>query len=331
MLERVFMRALKGVWMGCGFVAASLALPSLARAQTCANPGPCVVLAPNPGRDLPSGASEGDARALEFDPTGINYSDCIANIDLAFSVEISNPPTGEQLQVWAGPWANSPTSGPCVFSGSRQTDCWPVTSTSITPEATTPVSVRAQDIVNQAAAGTAKYAAANATACKAQATPGVTQLGIYFMFLAADGSVDGTAGVYQLQVDTLGPFAPANVVLTIGDGNGTVSWTPPDDPSGSILGYYVYCQNAGDGGSAAALCGSNAFAPVFTVDASVPTVVDSGPPETLNESGAVDTNAEVLFESGVTTVPVTPAGISEIPSSFLCSPSLVSGNTASSD
>lgn len=315
--------------MGCALVAAWLALPRLAMAQTCANPGPCVLPPANPPRNLPNGTSEGDARAPEFSPTGINYSDCVSNIDLTFSLQISNSPTGEELQVWAGPWGSSPTNGPCVFSSSRQTECWPVLSGSITPEEPiTSISVRAQDVLNQTP--TTTYAAATSAVCQSQASPGATQLGIYFMFLATDGSVDGTAAVYQLPVDTLGPFAPADVTLTVGDGNGTVSWTPPDDPSGSIVGYYVYCQNGGDAGTSTAVCGSTAFAPVFTVDASVATEATDAGAEAAIDEDAANSDAEVVIESGVTTVPVTPAGISEIPTSFLCSP-LLSGSDTSTD
>jgi hypothetical protein len=315
--------------MGCVLVATSLALPRLAWAQTCANPGPCVLPPPNPARDLPSGSSEGDARAPQFSPTGINYSDCVANIDLDFALQISNPPAGEELQVWAGPWGNSPTNGPCVFSNTRQSECWPVVRGQVTPETpTTSVSVRAQDVVNQTASAT--YVAATSSVCKAQATPGATQLGIYFMFLAADGSVDGTAGVYQLPVDTLGPFAPANVTLTIGDGNGTVSWTPPDDATGSIVGYNIYCLNTGDGGSSTGACNGSDFTPLFTVDASLPVATEAGTVATgddASDSTAFESDVFV-FDTGIATVPITPAGISEIPASFQCG--TVSGNTASS-
>jgi hypothetical protein len=162
---------------------------------------------------------------------------------------------------------------------------------------------------------------ATSAACT-QTSPGAIQIGIYFMFLAPDGSVDGTAGVYQIPVDTLGPFAPASVTLTIGDGNGTVSWTPPDDPTGSIVGYYVYCQNDGDAGTGVGACTSSVIKNAFTTTPPV-AVVDAG---TTAIADGSEPDGEIPFDAGAT-VPVTPAGISEIPASFLCSPFLAGSAT----
>jgi hypothetical protein len=315
------MRALKGVWTGCALVAAWLAAPRVAWAQ-CANPGPCIVpsLASRTG-----GTSDADARA-GFTPTGISYSDCIANVELTFSLEIANIPAGDTLQVWAGPYSGPSGSGsadgPCVFDGSRQTECWPVINGPITPEQPTSVTVSAQEAVlylNGPSSPT--YMRATSAACT-QTSPGAIQIGIYFMFLAPDGSVDGTAGVYQIPVDTLGPFAPASVTLTIGDGNGTVSWTPPDDPTGSIVGYYVYCQNDGDAGTGVGACTSSVIKNAFTTTPPV-AVVDAG---TTAIADGSEPDGEIPFDAGAT-VPVTPAGISEIPASFLCSPFLAGSAT----
>ncbi len=325
------MSALKGVLMRCAFVAAWLALPRTAVAQTCSNPGPCVLPPPNPARALPSGASEGDARAPEFSPTGINYSDCVSNLDLTFSLQISNPPTGEPLQVWAGPWGNSPTNGPCVFSSTRQSQCWPVVNGSITAASNTSVSIRAQDVANQMPSAT--YSAGTVAACQAQTSPGPVQLGIYFMFLTATGAVDGTAGVYQLPVGTLGPFAPADVTLSINDGSGTVSWIPPSDST--IAGYYVYCQNDGDAGPNA--CSSPIFDSTynggFAVTVSAPTPVDAGSEPASSDASSLETDGgEIVFDSGVSSVPVTPAGISKIPASFQCNGvGILLGNTMASE
>jgi hypothetical protein len=317
------MRALKGVWMGCALVAAWLAAPRLAWAQ-CADP--CIVptLTARTG-----GTSDQDARAPEFTPTGISYSDCIADVELTFSLQISNIPTGDTLQVWAGPYSGPSGSGsadgPCVFASSRQTECWPVVNGPITPEQPTSVTVSAQEAVlylNGSSSPT--YMRATSAACT-QTSPGAIQIGIYFMFLAPDGSVDGTAGVYQLPVDTLGPFAPASVTLTIGDGNGTLNWTPPDDPTNSIVGYYVYCQNDGDAGTGLGSCSSTTIKNAFTTTPPT-TVIDAGTAPVTSD--ASDLEAGFVFDAGAP-VPVTPAGISEIPASFLCSP-LVAGNAANS-
>jgi hypothetical protein len=319
------MRALKGVWTGCALVAAWLAAPRLAWAQ-CADPGPCIV--PTLTGRTGGGTGDEDARAAGFTPTGISYSDCIANVELTFSLEIANIPTGDTLQVWAGPYSGpsgtGSADGPCVFDSSRQTECWPVINGPLTPEQPTSVTVGAQEAVlylNGPSSPT--YMRATSAACM-QTSPGAIQIGIYFMFIAPDGSVDGTAGVYQLPVDTLGPFAPASVTLTIGDGNGTLSWTPPDDPTNSIVGYYVYCQNDGDAGTGLGSCSSTTIKNAFTTTPPV-AVVDAGT-AAIPDASALD--GEIPFDAGAP-APVTPAGISEIPASFLCSPFLAGSMTNS--
>ena len=328
------MRALKAVGMGYVCLASFVALPRLAWAQTsCSAAGPCILGPADPVRALPGGSVQ-PARTLS--PTGINYADCTSNLDLEFSLPISNSSTTDTLQVWVGPYSGttgsaSATTGssgtaPCIFPTTRAEQCWPALAGSVTPLATTPITVRAQDIVqylDQTPSST--YVMAGASACEAQTIPGPISLGIYFMFLATDGTVDGTASVYQLPVATLGPYAPANVTLTAGDQSGTVSWTPPNDPTDSVEGYYVYCQNDGDAGTGTGSCTSSILESTFEIDASTSTDAATSSDAATLDAGA-DADAEFVAESG-TTVPVTPAGISQISSSFLCAP-LVQGNSA---
>lgn len=322
------MRALKAVWMGWAGVVSLLAMPRLALAQ-CQAAGPCILGPANPVR---TSNPVQPTRPAGFTPTGINYTDCMADLDLAFSLQVTNPSSTDTLQVWAGPYSatgntaststSSTASAPCVFPATRAEQCWPVVSGSVSPTAT--ITVRAQDVVNQVPSNS--YSAATSAACTLQTTPGPISLGIYFMYLAADSSVDGTAGVYQIQTDTLGPYAPADVTLTIGDRSGSLSWTPPGDPTDSVVGYYVYCQNDGDAGVSTGPCNSSVFESTFTVNV---TSTDAGAAaDAAVADAASDADAALVFDSG-TTVPVTPAGVSQIPTSYQCAP-IVSGDTASS-
>jgi hypothetical protein len=346
------------VWKAvcCGFVlaAALLAEPGIAWAS-CDSSQPTYVCITSNTRS-PNGLP---LRLAQFNPGGINYSDCAKDVTLDFALTVEGAASGDDLQIWVGPPTKAHDEA-CLNPAARKTggSCWPLAPfKSIAIGSSVNVSVRAQDIAanldNSSPPSSYTKATSVVEACqKGQTSPGPISLGIYFMLVGSDGKVDGDPAEFALQADVLGPFAPATVSATINDGYAQLSWVPPTDPS--IAGYNVYCEDFGkdaaekigekrdtginglDGGTTTGTCQSSLFAnsSVFTTSATSSSG-DSGSTATP-DSGTTDTGAVAINEAGLPITPVvTPAGISEIPLRPCASPSDgleggTSGATASS-
>jgi hypothetical protein len=276
----------------------------------------------------------------------INYADCECDATLTFTLTVSNPSAGDTLQAWVGPPASEPSSLGCSAPAARQSGggCWPVASTVPNSSITSPITmtVRARDIayylgnaspptsyddVGSTPGVKSVVDLAGANACQQQPIPETLSLGIQFMLVETDGTVDGnlTAHVgfaeWPIQAGTLGPNAPSDVSVSVNDQYATVSWTPSSDTA--IAGYNVYCQNfgaidaatpspteggSGAGGISGGVCGSSLFSGANVFTKTVMTVADSG------TADADDTDlGGAVPESGLpTTTVVTQAGISQI-------------------
>jgi hypothetical protein len=274
----------------------------------------------------------------------INYVDCIENTSIDFTLTISDASAGDSFEVWVGP-PTSPGFLGCVEPTFRTGTgaCWPLANPTSTIQGSVAVTVRAQDIagfLDNASPPKTYVASTGATSCQQQTTPGPISLGIYFLLVKADGTVDGNLADKQgfaeyspLEVGTLGPNAPSNVNLVVNDGYATLSWTPSSDTS--IVGYNVYCQDYGvidaaspsstgdetadtgsniyDAGAVVGQCGTTfPGSDIFETLVSTTTSADSGMGTTI-DAAVTDSASTTVSESGaiVSTV-VTPAGISLI-------------------
>jgi hypothetical protein len=280
----------------------------------------------------------------------VNYADCASNETLSFTLTVTNPSASDSWQIWVGPPTDT-TAGSlgCIPIAARQSggQCWPLADPTTTIQPTMPVSVRARDIANYLSSSSlpTSYGGDGGVeqavddvgvgACREQATPGPVSLGIYFLLVESDGTVDGDftahqgGAEYTFQAGTLGPQAPESVSVVINDSSATLGWTPPSDTS--IVGYNVYCQDYGaidaatpsgtsgegddtgvnevDGGAAGGECGGFALTDIFTVVSGTTTTTDSG---ATTDSAAAD-SAAIVSESGAVAASVTtPAGISQI-------------------
>jgi hypothetical protein len=346
-------RASKALCAGLFLGTVLLGRPAFA--GNCGTPGQCGGVSPKvcisaATRTLQGGASDNDARPPEENPCGINYADCARDVTINFqlAIDASSAAAGDTLQVWAGPGAKSCIND-AARSGSGQL-CWKVADDQ-TPD-TPSVNVRAMDIAAYLDATTfpANYSKANdvSKACEAQTSPGPISISIYFMLVTSDGHIDygptnctptstsscpAPVAEYEFQADTLGPFAPTAVSISVNDGYVTLSWTPSQDTS--IAGYYVYCENFGkdassagekeagptdsgginvaDGGLTGMAClpagAGDIFNPVFTETASTSITTEASTPVTTNEAGAVVDGSTSTSTSTVSGL----AGISQIP------------------
>jgi len=186
-------------------------------------------------------------RPAQLDPNGINYQDCIDNINLQFTLLIGGLPCTDTIQVWAGPSSTDCTQSTSRMSSDGDAQCWEVTPDGLFQMATTSTeNIRAQDIVSHlsdSAITVDTYTPAKPSACQSQTFPGTVQLNITFMAMNPDG-VDVDASIsYPLDGDLVGPYPPTGVSAGIGENVIIVTWTPAIDST--TQGFNVYCQPLG--------------------------------------------------------------------------------------
>jgi hypothetical protein len=267
--------------VGVGLVA-STATPALAGTSGSISPER------NAPRFLPGSDAGAPAHFNDFSPATINYSDCVSQIDIEFTLDLSTVP-GDEIQMWAGAGsadctqtsARTPTA-----SGSPETfpgRCWPVGAPFV-PSGTQAVKrLHALDLISNIGqpdpptAYSTVHASvlANGTAlCQPYATTGAVTLSIYFIFVApgtGSGSTapvppDGVSGVYSTAAALVGPYAPVDVAVPTDELTATtltVNWSPQAE--GTIQGYNIYVIDQGpDGGGAGTFvpdAGSTYFPP----------------------------------------------------------------------
>jgi hypothetical protein len=334
-------RASKALCAGIFLGAALLGRPVFA--GSCGAPGQCGNEVPHvcittESRTGAGGVSDNDARPANEAPCGINYADCASDVTIHFGISIDSTgaAAGDVLQVWAGP-GQTACFDDSARAGTGQV-CWKVANDQSVDA--TNVDVRAMDIAAylNATSLPADYKKATevSKACEAQTDPGPISLNLFFMLVKSDGKTRDDAATiaeYEFQADTLGPFAPTAVSVTVNDGYVSLSWTASTDTS--IAGYNVYCQNFGkdatasapidsgpsdtginiaDGGLSGMACFPNGagdiFNPVFVKSAMTTVTTEASTPATTNEAGMVidggSTSTTTSTASGL-------AGISEIP------------------
>ena len=212
--------------------AVATAIVPVASAQTTASVGPSMEQFPHRfinGRDV--GQS---TRPQNLTPLGINFSDCVSDMELDFRAIVTLNP-GDTVQVWAT------SSADCTLSSSRgsggqEATCWRLNANLgplVLTNAAEPFRVRVQDILGgQATVGQDPNTPVSfgREACTFQSSPAATTFNVFLMAIQPDGiTVDGNAWNYQLPVDVVGPAPPALDTPETGDSSLVVSWTPNND------------------------------------------------------------------------------------------------------
>jgi hypothetical protein len=305
------------------FAVASAAhlVAGVASAQTAGT----ATVAQNPGQIAPLRLLNGvpqNPRPLNLNPTGVNYSDCIQDMTLQFSVLVSGFGIGstQNLEVWAT------ASGDCTTTTGRGIGqiplCWLVSGGTPSLVQTTSsaelYNVRVQDLVGSEntvpPAGT--FAHRDATACSQQASFAGVSLTIYFVPVDPQGNLAGTAYSYALTADLVGPPAPTGSDPTTGgptisDGDTLmkVNWTPNIDSD--TAGYDVYIDPIPGQGTATDSSTTNTSVPtlvcsdtgttvvVTTADATTAAFVDAsqGLPEASFDATTMDGMSDVVATS----------------------------------
>ncbi len=257
----------------------------------------------NPDR-IVNGVDLGEStRPMNLNPTGINYSDCISNMTLQFSVALSgfNAADDAIMEIWAS--RGTDCTSPIARGIGGVATCWNLGAG--TPADFVAVStvtqnfdIRVQDIIGpeNEESPPITYQRFGAEACTAQPTSAAVPITLWFLPLDSIGDLLGTPYQYSLGTDLVGPPAPVGVTEAVGDTLFTVSWTPNVDAD--TAGYDVFIDpipgsttlSASDASLTQLIC------PDASADASS-TVVEEA---STDEAGSDD--AQVADATTVTTV-----------------------------
>jgi hypothetical protein len=180
-------------------------------------------------------------RNQNLTPLGVNYSDCINNMELDFPLEISGFNGSQQLAVWAG-------TGDCTADGTRGyagaiPSCWNLGQcrSFMTGNTGVTCTVRVQNLVG------AENAPPNPAttpvnfgpeACKVQGSFAPVPLNIWFLPTTSINQLNGTGYQYAIPTDLVGPPPPTVSTPGIGDTLLLVNWTANTDSD--TAGYDVF-------------------------------------------------------------------------------------------
>jgi hypothetical protein len=189
-------------------------------------------------------------RPVNLNQLGVNYSDCVQDMVLKITVELSGFSGNDDLQVWASYGqdctqdANRGTNG----TPSDAAVCWLVDPGLTLPNAETTTQYISNIPVRALVAPEAGIPIAGTLvgnqgpeACTHQPSFGAEPITIYFLPLLTTGYLDtaGTAYQYpQFSADLVGPPPPENVSIADGDTLFVVNWTPNTDAD--TQGYDVF-------------------------------------------------------------------------------------------
>jgi len=270
-------------------------------------------------------------RAMNLNPNGINYSDCISNMQLQFSVALSgfNPADLASMQIWASRAVD------CTAAAARGIGflptCWPLgqgTAADFIALTTTTetFNIRVQDIVGPQNSPTTSYVRQGVAACSVQPTYAAVPLSVWFLPLDSEGNPLGTAYNYPITADLVGPPPPVGVNESVGDTLFNVNWTPNVDAD--TAGYDVFIDPIpGQEGASVATDGplTQLICPDATVEASTATTatVNEASNETTDDAALNDAEAAAAPASSTTPITTTSSGCYNAP---IVNPSLPSAN-----
>jgi hypothetical protein len=230
---------------------ASLALvltSGVARAQVIAAAGQV-----NAER-IVNGADVGQyTRPVNLNQLGINYSDCIQDMVLQFTVTLSGFTGNDNMQIWAT-YDGDCTADTTRGIGTTAATCWLVNTGETIPNFESP-QTRQYNVPVRALVGPeggiptagTLVGDSDATACNHQGSFAAVPITVWFLPLLPGGQLDtsGTAKAYSYPVisaDLVGPPAPVGVSIADGDTLFIVNWTPNSDAD--TQGYDVFIDPA---------------------------------------------------------------------------------------
>jgi hypothetical protein len=196
-------------------------------------------------------------RAANLNPNDINFQDCEDNIHLVFNMLETGGTAGgssqDILQVWAGTTDCTQTT---ARSGAESPFCWQVAAAQLfVLNGTFDIYARqltryidtTLDSVPNSGNPPSDPAGAPESACHTQTSSGQVALNIYFMFLPNTGDATPDASFsYSLNADLVGPLAPYNLTVGIGDQLLLLNWSSQIDST--IQGFNIYAQDQGANG-----------------------------------------------------------------------------------
>jgi hypothetical protein len=243
----MLLRARSTLAFGSALVALGAGTAAYAQTTTTttATTGPTVTLAQT--NEAPTRTVNGvvvDPRAQNLTPLGINYSDCISNMVLDFSVLLSGFDGTESLQIWA-----TKTGADCSTLVSRGGGgvapvCWPlpggIPSGQVISQQSAEFAIRVQDLIGTQNSPSTTYVAQGAAGCdpsvQGQYTP--IPMNIYFVPIDASGNPTGADLNYSISTDIVGPPPPVVTALGAGETLLIANWTPNTDTD--TAGYEVF-------------------------------------------------------------------------------------------
>ncbi len=192
-----------------------------------------------------NGQVQTNLRPQNLTPEGINYTDCVEDMSLRFSVSLSGFTGAQNMQIWAT------VAGDCTqnidrgAAGSAAATCWLVSEGLTGPIIATPTSyqftIRVQDLIgpqNHPPFPATLVNDQTVAACSQQPSFIGVPINIYFVPLDTTQTLSGTAWEYTLYTDTVGPPAPTGVSDSVGDSLFNVTWTANADAD--TTGYDVF-------------------------------------------------------------------------------------------
>jgi hypothetical protein len=188
-------------------------------------------------------------RPVNLNQLGINYSDCIQDMVLQITVELTGFSGTDNMQVWASYGQDcSQDSNRGIGVSADAAVCWLVDSGLMVPNAETTkqyvsnIPVRAL-VAPEAGIPVAGTLVGNQgpEACTHQPSFAAVPVSIWFLPLTTVGLEDDAGTPYpypQFSADLVGPPAPSNVSIADGDTLFVVNWTPNTDAD--TQGYDVF-------------------------------------------------------------------------------------------
>jgi hypothetical protein len=251
-------------------------------------------------------------RPMNLNPNGVSYDDCIKNMTLRFSVNVSGF-NGQALQVWAT------KSGDCTADTTRGVGsvptCWLVnggnaslvqlTSNTIT------IDVRVQDLVGpqNSPPNPPTLVREGSNACLAQPSFASVAMDIWFLPLSSGKYPGSGAYDYSITTDLVGPPPPTGSSSTggptIADGDTlfVVNWNPNSDAD--TVGYDIYIDPIPGQGTTPATLGADAATTTILVcpDASSSAVATDAAGLDSPSDGPEDAVSSTDATSDVTSTP----------------------------
>ena len=216
------------------FAAALPPLFLLFQAQSArAQAGASITIAADPERTTPAGTT---ASPSSLGPNVVNYSDCIHDESLTFSLAAKGVTVGDKVEAWAGEGAVD--CADVVNRTAATAQCWRV---GIVDSASTSMmlKVRVQDVLSQFGRPTKSTSAnGDAKACGILSA-GPHALTLHFMTIDGTNAV-GTGATYALVAETV--FGAAAPSFTVAGGNAGATIRVSDAGNLAITGYDVYCD-----------------------------------------------------------------------------------------